>query len=184
MRILPEETCCVVVDYQEKIMPVMAEKELLVANSVKLLRGLQILEIPVMLTAQYAKGLGLNIPEIRATAGTEEYCDKKTFGIYEDADARAKLQSFGRKNIVICGIEAHICVLQSVLGLAAAGYQPVLVEDCISSRNLHDKEVAIGRARSEGAIVTTCESLLFELTGSAEHDKFKQISDLVKQTKE
>lgn len=180
MRILPEETCCVVVDYQEKILPAMAEKEQLIANSVKLLEGLKILEIPVMVTAQYAKGLGLNVPEIREAAGTEEYCDKKSFSIYEDEGARAKLESFGRKNVILCGIEAHICVLQSIMGLVEAGYQPILIEDCVSSRKLHDKEISIERARAEGAIVTTYESLLFELTGGAGHEKFKQISNLVK----
>lgn len=180
MRILPEETCCVVVDYQEKILPAMAEKEQLIENSVKLLTGLHILEIPVMMTTQYAKGLGLNVPKICEAAGTEEYCDKKSFSIYEDEGARAKLNSFGKKNVILCGIEAHICVLQSIMGLVAAGYQPILIEDCVSSRKLHDKEVSIMRAREEGAIVTTYESLLFELTGGAGSDKFKQISNLVK----
>ena len=180
MRILPEETCCVIVDYQEKILPAMAEKDRLMEQSVKLLRGLSILEITVMMTAQYAKGLGLNVPEITGAAGTAEYCDKKTFSIYRDEKAREKLESFGRKNVILCGIEAHICVLQTLVDLAAAGYQPVLVEDCVSSRFLHDKEVSVCRARAEGAVVTTCESLLFELTGGADHEKFRQISGLVK----
>lgn len=180
MRILPEETCCVVVDYQEKFMPVIAEKESLICNSVKLLEGLKILEIPVMVTAQYAKGLGLNIPEIRSAAGTEEYCDKKSFSIYGDAGAREQLQGYGRKNVILCGIEAHICVLQSLIDLKEAGYQPILVEDCISARKLSDKETAIRRAVAEGAIITSYESLLFELMQSAEHEKFKQISNLIK----
>lgn len=180
MRILAEDTCCAVIDYQEKILPAMAEKETLLENSVKLLKGLNILEVPVMMTAQYSKGLGVNVPEIREAAGIEEFFDKKSFSIYEDEGARKKLESLGRKNVILCGIEAHICVLQSIMGLVAAGYQPILVEDCVSSRKLHDKEVSIERARAEGAIVTTCESLLFELTGGAGSDKFKQISNLVK----
>lgn len=180
MRILPEETCCVVVDYQEKFMPVIAEREQLIANSIKLLEGLNILEVPVMVTAQYAKGLGLNIPQIRAAAGTEEYCDKKSFSIYGDAKIREQLAAYGRRNVILCGIEAHICVLQSLIDLKEAGYQPILVEDCISSRKLSDKHTAILRAQSEGAILTSYESLLFELMQSAEHEKFKQISNLVK----
>lgn len=180
MRIRPEDTCCVVVDYQEKFMPVIAEREILLDNSVKLLTGLRILDIPLMVTAQYAKGLGLNVPVIREAAGTDEFCDKKSFSIYGDDGAREKLTGFGRKNVILCGIEAHICVLQSVIDLAAAGYQPILVEDCISARKLSDKATAIERARAEGAVITSCESLLFELMGSAEHEKFKQISNLVK----
>lgn len=180
MRILPEETCCVVVDIQEKFMPVIAEAKEMVSRCERLLRGLGILEIPVMVTAQYVKGLGLNLPEIRAAAGTEEFCDKKSFSVYGDAAAREKLASFGRKNVILCGIEAHICVLQSVIDLKAAGYQPVLVWDCVSSRRIRDKEIALLRAQAEGAIVTGSESLLFELTGSAEHPCFRQISALVK----
>lgn len=180
MRILPEETCCVVVDYQEKFMPVIAEREQLIANSVKLLEGLNILEIPVMVTAQYAKGLGLNIPQIREAAGTEEYFDKKSFSIYGDSKIREQLAAFGKRNVILCGIEAHICVLQSLIDLKEAGYQPILVADCISSRKHSDKDTAILRAQSEGAIITSYESLLFELMQSAEHEKFKQISNLVK----
>ncbi len=180
MRILPEETCCIVIDYQEKILPTMAEKERLMECSVRLLKGLRILDIPVMMTAQYAKGLGVNVPEITEAAGTEEYCDKKMFSVYGDEAARAKLECFGKKNVVICGIEAHICVLQTVVDLIHAGYRPILVEDCVSSRKQSDKETAVWRARAEGAVVTTAESLLFELTGSAENEKFRQISNLVK----
>lgn len=97
MKILKENTCCVVIDYQEKILPAMAEKETLLENSVKLLQGLRILEVPMMMTTQYARGLGLNVPEICEAAGIEEYCDKKSFSVCEDDGARAKLESFGRK---------------------------------------------------------------------------------------
>ena len=82
--------------------------------------------------------------------------------------------------MILCGIEAHICVLQSVIDLKAAGYQPVLVWDCVSSRRLRDREIALLRAQAEGAVITGSESLLFELTGSAEHPCFRQISALVK----
>lgn len=180
MRILPENSCCVIIDYQERILPAMAEKEQLIKNSITLLKGLRVLDVPMMMTAQYAKGLGLNVPEICEAAGMEEFCDKKSFSIYEDEGARKKLDDMGRKNVILCGIEAHICVLQTIMGLKDAGYQPILVEDCVSSRKLHDKEISIARAREEGAVVTTYESLLFELTGGANAAGFKQISNLVK----
>lgn len=181
MRILPEDTCCMVVDYQERLMPAIAEKEALIRNSVGLLRGLRILEIPVMVTAQYAKGLGMNIAEIREAAGTEQYFDKLTFSVTGDVSARRHLEKIGRKNVVLCGIEAHICVLQTVVDLAAEGYQPILAADCIGARDPYDKEIAIRRAQHEGAIVTTRESLLFELTGAAGSSRFKQISNLIKE---
>lgn len=180
MKIRIENVCCVAVDYQEKFMPGIAERDELLISSKKLLKGLGILEVPIFVTTQYAKGLGLTIPEIRMAAETEEYFDKKSFSIYGEEEIQKYLQALGKKQVILCGIEAHICILQSVIELIEAGYQPILVEDCISSRHLRDKKIAIMRARDEGAIVTTCESLLFELLKNADHEKFKQISSLVK----
>ena len=169
MRITAKDSVCLIVDYQEKILPAIADRERLIENSVKLLQGLRILGIPMVMTAQYSKGLGVNIPPIS---------DKKTFS---SAGCQEVLEAVkDKKYVIICGIEAHVCVLQTVIDLKEMGYQPVLVEDCISSRNLHDKEIALLRARDEGALLTTSESILFELTVTAEHEQFKQISKLVK----
>lgn len=178
MRLLAEETACLIIDYQEKILPVMAEKERLLETSVRLLKGLNILNIPMVMTAQYSKGLGLNVPEICEAAGTQEFIEKNSFSSGDVEEVCNVLM--GKKNIIICGIEAHVCVLQTIIDLKAKGFQPVLVEDCVSSRRLHDKEIALLRARDEGAILTTCESLLFELTRVSGTEQFKQISKLVK----
>lgn len=178
MRILAEESICLIIDYQEKILPSIAEKENLVETSIKLLKGLRILEIPMVMTAQYSKGLGLNIPEICEAAGTNEFIEKNSFSSASVKEVQDAIE--GKKNVIICGIESHVCVLQTVIDLIELGYQPVLVEDCISSRRLHDKEVAVMRARDEGAVITTYESLLFELTKAAGTDRFRQISRLVK----
>lgn len=178
MRILAEESICLIVDYQEKILPVIAEKERLIDTSVKLLKGLKILEIPMVMTAQYSKGLGLNIPEICEAAGIDDFIEKNSFSSASVKEVQDAIR--GKKNVIICGIESHVCVLQTVIDLIELGYQPVLVEDCISSRNLHDKEIAVMRAREEGAIITTYESLLFELTKISGTEQFKKISKLVK----
>lgn len=178
MRISAEETTCIIIDYQEKILPAMAEKEQLIENSVKMLNGLKILGIPMVMTTQYSKGLGINVPEIREAAGMEESIDKATFSCADSREVCNAIQ--GKKNVIICGIEAHVCVLQTIIDLKAMGYQPILVEDCVSSRKLHDKEIALIRARDEGAVITTYESLLFELTRVSGTDTFKQISRLVK----
>lgn len=178
MRILAEDTICLVVDYQEKILPAIAQREQLVETSVKLLKGLNILGIPMVMTAQYSKGLGRNIPEICEAAGTKEYIEKSSFSSADVEEVCNAIQ--GKKNVIVCGIEAHVCVLQTIIDLKAMGYQPILVEDCVSSRKLHDKEIALLRARDEGAILTTYESLLFELTRVSGTEQFKQISKLVK----
>ncbi len=179
MRILSEDTSCLVIDYQEKIVPAMARWEELIANSEKLLRGLRILGIPMTITGQYTKGLGLNLPEIFAAAGTEEYIDKLTFSSYEVPEVQAFLEGRG-KYVLLCGIEAHVCVLQTAIDLKEAGFTPILVTDCISSRKQSDKEIALIRAQQEGILLTTSEAILFELTRKAGTDVFKQISKLVK----
>lgn len=179
MRIRKEDTSCLVIDYQERLMPVMADREELIANSARLLKGLKILEIPMAITGQYTKGLGLNVKEIFEAAGTEEYFDKMTFSSYELPEVQDAVKSRG-KNVILCGIEAHVCVLQTAIDLKDAGYQPILVTDCISSRKKSDKEVAFIRAQQEGILLTTSEAILFELTRAAGPDTFKQISKLVK----
>ena len=176
MRIEREHTAAIVVDYQEKLVPVMSEKEQLIHNSEILLKGLKILDIPMYITQQYTKGLGMSIPEIQEAAETTEYIDKIAFTAYD----AVKWKLRGKKYVIVCGIEAHICVLQTVIDLAAAGFVPVLVADCISSRKDSDKQVAIERARQEGAIVTTYESLLFELLKVAGTDTSKQIQRLIR----
>ena len=176
MRIEREHTAAIVVDYQEKLMPVMNEKESLIHNSEILLKGLKILDVPMYITQQYTKGLGTSIKEITDAVESTEYTDKLAFNAYECvADKIA-----GKKYIIVCGIEAHICVLQTVIDLKAAGYIPVLVADCISSRKESDKQVALERARQEGAIVTTYESILFELLRVAGTDTSKQIQKLIR----
>lgn len=176
MRIEREHTAAIVVDYQEKLVPVMHEKEQLIHNSEILLQGLKILDVPMYITQQYTKGLGMSIPEIQEATGTTDYIDKIAFTAYD----AVKWKLRAKKYVIVCGIEAHICVLQTVIDLKAAGFVPVLVADCISSRKEADKQVALDRARQEGAIVTTYESLLFELLQVAGTDTSKQIQRLIR----
>lgn len=176
MRIEREHTAAIVVDYQEKLMPVMNEKESLIHHSEILLKGLKILDVPMYITQQYTKGLGTSIKEITDAVESTEYTDKLAFNAYECVADKIT----GKKYIIVCGIEAHICVLQTVIDLKAAGYIPVLVADCISSRKESDKQVALERARQEGAIVTTYESILFELLRVAGTDTSKQIQKLIR----
>lgn len=180
MRHTAENTQAIIVDYQEKLMPVIYEKEILEKNSVILIKGLKALGIPMTLTQQYTKGIGMTIPSIFEAAGTEEYMDKTVFSCYGDEAVRQRVDSLNKKTVIVCGIEAHICVLQTCIDLKEAGYNPVLVVDCISSRKASDKEIAVKRAIQEGITVTTYESILFELTQKAGSDTFKTISKLIK----
>lgn len=181
MRILAEDTLAIVIDYQEKLVPVMHEKELLIQNTEKLIKGLNILNIPMIVTQQYTKGIGMTVEELRNAYGTEFlYHDKISFSCYEEEEIISRIKQYNKKNIILCGIEAHICVLQTLVDCIADNYNVILVEDCISSRRENDKKIAVTRAIKEGAFITTYESILFELTRKAGNDTFKSISRLIK----
>jgi isochorismate hydrolase len=180
MRIIPENTQAMVIDMQEKLLPVMADRERCEKQVRLLLSGLRVLEIPFLLTQQYTKGLGMSVPRVVEAAGTDAYFDKHTFSCMTDEAIAEVLEKNERKVVLVAGIEAHICVLQTCIDLLAAGYQPVLVTDAITSRHEADREIAIRRAEQEGVFLTTVESLLFELTVDSKHPKFKEISKLIK----
>lgn len=171
-----EDMAAVAVDYQERLMPVMHEKEELMAHSVILLKGLRELGIPIYITQQYTRGLGMTVPEIIEAAGTSEYLEKISYSAAEEV-----IPKLGEKRtVIVCGIESHICVLQTVIDLKAKGYTPVLVTDCISSRKPRDLKMALERAKMEGAILTTYEALLFEILGKAGTPEAKKIQKLIK----
>ncbi len=180
MRIKAEDTMAMIVDYQESLMKVMYQGDELEKNASILIKGLKALGIPMMITQQYTKGLGNSVQSVYQAAGTEEYYDKKTFSCWKDDVISDKVKSFGKKNIIICGIETHICVLQTCIDLKENGYQPILITDCVSSRKKSDKDTAVSRAVQEGILVSTYESILFELLEKAGSDTFKAISKLIK----
>lgn len=180
MRIDREDSTALVVDIQEKLFPHMFQKELFLQRCLVLLEGLKILGIPVIRTEQYPRGLGPTLREIHQVVKPEASMEKISFSCCDEPDFRMALEQSGRKKILICGIETHVCILQTALDLLHAGYLPVIVTDCVSSRREEDKRVALQRMGQEGAILTTSESLLFELTRFAGTEQFKAISKLVK----
>lgn len=180
MRILKENTAAVIIDMQERLYPHMYGKEDLLSRMVTLLQGLRQFSVPLVVTQQYTRGLGDTIAPVREAIDDFSYLEKTAFSCHDEPSFREALACTGKKFVVIAGIEAHVCVLQTVLDLLEDAYVPVLVEDCISSRREHDKAVSVERMRSEGAVVTTCESLLFELCRSAGTEVFRNISRLVK----
>jgi len=180
MRIKAEDTMAIVVDYQTKLMPAIFENDVLISKSEILLKGLKELEIPMIVSQQYTKGLGETVEPIKEAIGEFEAFDKKTFSLYQDEELKKAIDESGKKNMVICGAEAHICVLQTVIDLCEAGYNVFLIEDCIGSRKPNDKKMALKRAQKEGAFITTYEAVLYELTVGAANPHFKAISKLTK----
>lgn len=180
MRIYREHAIFIAVDYQEKLIPAIKGKKRLMKKSLFLMEGLKLLKIPMIMTTQYEKGLGRNREAVEAIIGPEKSFDKVTFSIYQNEAIRQYLEDGGYKTVIIGGTEAHICVLQSVIDLQEAGFQTVLVTDCIGSRHEADYDMAIERARQEGAILTGAEALLYELMASAKDPAFKTVSKMVK----
>lgn len=180
MRILQEETAAVVIDIQERLLPHIQEGDIILRNCLKLIEGLKILSVPVLITQQYTKGLGPTVTSIVKLFPEFRYVEKGTFSCCGEPAFEKEIERLSKDNIILCGIETHVCVLQTCLDLLASGRRPVVVEDCVSSRKVNDKMVAIERMRQEGAIITTFESLLFELTRQAGNDIFKSISAIVK----
>jgi len=180
MRILKERSAALIIDVQEKLYPFIFENEILTKNISKLIEGLKIINIPIFITEQYVKGLGPTIAPIANIIGDHPRIEKMAFSCCDEPSLMEGIVVSGKENIIIAGIESHVCVLQTVIDLKSNGYLPVVVQDCVSSRSENDKRMAIERMRQEGATITTVESILFELLRYSGTEQFKGISKLVK----
>ncbi len=180
MRVSAENTMALVIDYQEKLIPVIYNNDDIVKNSALLIKGLNELEVPIVVSQQYTKGLGATIEPIALALGEFVPFDKMSFSLWGTEEIREAIKSANRKNVVVCGVEAHICVLQTVIDLVENGYNVFVVEDCIGSRKPNDKKFSCKRAVREGAFLTTYEAILYELTTGAGTPHFKAISKLTK----
>jgi nicotinamidase-related amidase len=180
MRILKEEAVAIVVDIQERLLPHIHESDIILRNCMKLIEGLKILSVPIIITQQYTRGLGPTVQSIVQMFSEFRYIEKISFSCQDEPAFRNELALLGKTDIIICGIESHVCVLQTCLDLLEAGMRPVIVEDCVSSRKPDDKLVSIERMRQEGARITSKESLLFELMRVAGNETFRSISGIVK----
>jgi nicotinamidase-related amidase len=189
-RLKKEDTVLVGIDFQERLMPAMKDKEELEEAAVKLVKGCRVLGVPVVLTQQYTKGLGPTVPAIAAAmteavsgdVGEADFqpVEKTSFSAMGEPAFVEILEKLGRKNVIIAGIEAHVCVQQTVIDLLDKGYTVFVANDCISSRSNTDKKYSQRRMGDAGAVGTTYESILFELLKGAKEPGFKQISALVK----
>ena len=180
MTLNREDTLAVFIDFQEKLMPAMYHKEELQDKVCRLAKGLGVLGIPHIVTQQYTKGIGETIPEVAEAIGEFEAIDKTTFSCMSHVDFINQLEIAARRNIVVCGIEAHICVQQTVEQLLEEGYNVYIPVDCISSRSQNDFLWAAERMEKAGAIMTTYESILYELLKDSKAEGFREISKIVK----
>jgi len=180
MRILKKQAAALVIDLQEKLIPHIHNNKEITARVVTLMSGLQQLAVPFIFSQQYTKGLGETIPEVRQGVQNFTYIEKISFSCCDEPKFMEAFGELDKKFIIVAGTESHACVLQTVLDLLEKKWVPVVVEDCVSSRKESDKVTAIARMRQEGAIITSTESLLFELCRYAYIEAFRGINNLFK----
>ncbi len=171
------------IDFQEKLMPAINCCGELTENTVKLAKGAAELNLPILVTEQYVKGLGPTIDTINeAFGGKATYFEKMHFSAVGEEGFLDYLEKEGKgyKEVVICGIETHICVAQTALDLVEKGYKVYVVEDCCGSRTDNNKKIAIDRMARAGVIITTYEAILFEILEYAKSEGFKEVSRIIK----
>jgi len=176
----PESTALLIIDIQERILPVISNNERVVEYTLKLIKGFRALGLPIYYTEQYPKGLGPTARLIMDELGDLKPFDKMSFSC---SGAGELFNEFKQKNlsqIVVCGVESHVCVQQTVLDLIENGLQVNLAADAVSSRKEIDYLTALDRMRHHGVEVTTTEAILFELLNVCGTPQFKEVSKIVK----
>lgn len=170
-----------VIDVQEKLAPAISEIDTLLVRLQILVRGAQMMHVPMMFTEHCPDKIGSTVTTLRELASGAVYVEKTYFGAARENGIDARIKSMERCQIVVTGTEAHVCVMQTVLGLLERDYEVFLVIDCIGSRELQDKEVAVERLCQAGAIPVTSEMVLFEWLEHADETCFREILGLVKE---
>jgi nicotinamidase-related amidase len=169
-----QRTALVVVDLQQKLFPAIAESGRVLQNSLLLLRLARVLELPVLLTTQYSKGLGPTLPEVLAEAPGVEPLDKVSFGCFGSEAFPARLGALdGRDQLLVAGIESHICVAQTVLGALERGYAVHVAGDAVGSRTEANRQIGLSRMERAGAWISSAEMAAYELLARSDGRAFK-----------
>ena len=173
-------TCLIVVDVQGKLVELMHEKEVLFRNVQILIKAARILEIPILWCQQCPQSLGPTTPQIAELLAGCQPINKATFSCCGNEDFKTALAGLSRRQIILAGIETHVCIYQTAADLLAQGYSVDIVADAVSSRTLANKQVALRRLSVQGANITSTEMTIFELLRTADHTRFKQVAKLIK----
>lgn len=171
----------VVIDIQEKLLPPIYEKERLIRNSQLLIRLANILSLPVVATTQYARGLGQIVPEIASLLPEVQPLDKLEFGCFGNGEFCSRVARLsGRNTLLLCGMETHICVLQTALGALNQGLIIHVAADAVSSRTELNWKLGLDRMRDAGAVISSTEMMIYELLGKSGSPEFKEILKYLK----
>jgi nicotinamidase-related amidase len=181
---LKKEDCMlVVIDIQERLCHAMEKdfKDMFLRNSIILIKSAKASGIPIIVSEQYPKGLGKTIPEVVAHLDDTQIHEKMSFSCYRDSALRSSIDSLGKRTAIICGIETHVCVMQTVLDLMAAGYSVAVAGDAVCSRRPQDRLMSLEALARPGALIYSTESIVFMLMEKAGTELFKQVSPLFKE---
>lgn len=179
-KIDQNDSLLIIIDVQEKLVN-MLEKRTVEAKTSILATTAKALEIPTIVTEQYPKGLGSTVELVKNNLPENAlFFEKTSFSACESEEVTDAIKRTGRKQVILCGIEAHICVLQTALSLINHGYEVYIAKDACASRNKYEFNLAIDRLQQAGSTITCTEMVIFELLASAKHPKFKELQALIK----
>lgn len=169
-----------IVDIQEKFRQVINGFKGIISNVSKLIQAFNILKISILVTEQYPKGLGKTVEELEEVLKKYEKIEKISFDCFNDKKFVKLIEKERKKNLIICGIEAHVCVTQTVLSALEKGFNVYLIADAISSRKKSDYEIAIKRMIHEGAKLASTEMIIFQMIKDSKDEEFKELSNIIK----
>ncbi len=175
-----DDTALILIDVQEKLLPVMHEKEQLVTHLSQLVKGAAVLGVPILWFEQNPNGLGATIPEVAGLLAQQTPIIKRSFSCCAHPGVWEHIEHVRRRQFLLAGIEAHICVYQTGMELLQRGYDVQIVSDAVSSRTFENKQLGITRIQQAGGVVTSVEMALFELLKIAEGSAFKEILRIIK----
>ncbi len=180
MNTINDDNCMfLIIDIQEKLVNMLSNSNI-VKNAIILSKAAEILNLPVIISEQYPKGLGYTINEIKINLPNAKYVEKNSFNAMNEILIKQFILNENKKQIIIFGIETHICVLQTALALLNMNYEVFIVKSACDSRNEDDKQTALTRLTQAGAQILTTEMVIFELLKSSNHPQFKNIQALIK----
>jgi len=174
------DCCLTVVDVQGKLAQLMVDRDSLFQNIRILIQGARLLEIPILWCQQAPEALGPTVPEIAELLTGLEPTNKTSFSCCGDERFTAELNALGKEQVLLCGIETHVCIYQTAMDLVEGGLGVTVVADAVSSRTEQNRQIALTRLAAEGAGISSTEMVLFELLRTAKHPQFRPIAKLVK----
>lgn len=180
-RKIEADSCALlIIDLQERFAAAIEGFDAVVANSSTAMRGAALLDVPIVMTEQYPQGLGQTVEALRVCAEAAMVYEKNSFSALGCDQFRSWLEDSPVRQIVLAGVESHVCVTQTALDLIALGYEVFVLEECISSRTAANRVNGLERMKAAGAWACNVESFLFEVLGSSGHPRFKEISQLIR----